>query len=441
MYKYWKWISAKLMRWINIAWNDSNKFYHLAVEYVQEMVEVEKDKRRTLEQLKELIQELKNSNIEDLIQKTHYARKRENEIQQRIFSLEKVLHEKEQLLFKNGLALKQLSSQLISLEENKLSLQKTLSEYRNRLVISEDNVKKNIEDKHILQKKIQDYEEKLKTETSQELIRKYKQGLRQIHDQLKEKIINEEVIKNENQSLKLLITELSSDQDFQREELKRQNEMVEKIKKNMKAEKATLEETIKHKEIAYQESEEIAKLAERWNTELQQELEKRKTKIVEKEQEYNELQKRHEINLEKMGMMSRELEENRVMQSKLSTKKKNLLEKDYDLRFKHLYSNCEMDERFLKDFFALSSMERLQVEAVLADLRKIAPQNNPKVRKNIVRTKKQNYCEMGWGNSINGRIYFYSRNDTYILKRISREKDGGSPLSQTQVIEWLKKYA
>lgn len=125
--------------------------------------------------------------------------------------------------------------------------------------------------------------------------------------------------------------------------------------------------------------------------------------------------------------------------SMLSREQEEILQQEYEPRFRVLYKNSVFHHRFLEDFFMLVPSDRLKIEAVIAQLNYNYDLHVTKVRPNTIKTRAGSLLEYPFGERNVGRIYFIRNNGKIHYYRISRTKNGRGKLDQKRVIMWLQK--
>ena len=117
-----------------------------------------------------------------------------------------------------------------------------------------------------------------------------------------------------------------------------------------------------------------------------------------------------------------------------------ILEQEYEPRFRTLYKECNIHSEFYRDFFSLIPSDRLRVEACIVNLNFNFQLHMSKIRPNTVKTNHgTTIYEYPFGQDRVGRIYFNKDKGSVNFYRISRTKNGKGKLDQDRVIAWLKK--
>ena len=119
--------------------------------------------------------------------------------------------------------------------------------------------------------------------------------------------------------------------------------------------------------------------------------------------------------------------------------KLKILMEEYEERFQLLYKRASFHAEFMHDFYALSSSDRLKVEAKIAGLTFGDQLVTSSVRKHTVKAGGTSIPEFPFADT--GRIYAKMKNDRIQFYRISRVKNGKGRLDQKRVIAWLQQHS
>lgn len=233
------------------------------------------------------------------------------------------------------------------------------------------------------------------------------------------------------------------------QEIKSQNELVEKLKIVIDEREALLEaeqielqafkETMQQSLVDMREKEKsIDKATERIDS-LQKELDDTiELYSIDLQDSQDEIKDLYE-NLSKERNDASVARAERDEQMELSIETITTLRSEYEPRFKELYKDSKFTPKFFDDFYRISASDRLQVEVAIVNLNYYYDTAMSRVRPNTVNTGKGRPAvyEYPFGHDHLGRIYFRKDRNIVSFYRISRTKNGGK-LSQDRVITWLR---
>ncbi|TCI48027.1 MULTISPECIES: hypothetical protein [unclassified Exiguobacterium] len=440
---------------------ETTRFIDKWVDHLDEKGTELKDKwieqSQTIEKQNRLLESLKKK--EQLNQKTiqtlqeKLKARESNTSQQRTNDLSKALKEKNEVV---GKLLRHVQAQQKQLDEKNIAVQrledtlqeseKAISETQYRLSQSKAMLKELQEERLKVQKEqqrttklLQTYKEKLEEAASENTVRHYEHLIKTLTDQLFQVTERTEEIDRE------MDQESNKNQKFE-ELLVQEKARASQYLQDIEIMKRDYEKVVSEREQLYGL---LTKYKDEMNTYMTQlEDERQATSLQRAEMEElenwlnEEWNERERLQVEYEKLITQRTDtffEREATTSEL--KKKMDLEQRMERGFDKVFQYVKLSNTFYKDYRQLKDpSERMSLEVGLIEMEIAYRMGKPKYRRNVVKTKDQNYYECEWGFSIGlpGRIYVRNEGSGCVVERISRVKHGGSKLSQDRVIDWLK---
>ena len=433
-------------------------------EYMKTLDQLRKqmnDKQQEVDTLKQQIDALKEQVPAEQLQQwqdeLNTKVKELLESQQKYIQLEKTIKEKQRAVDKLLLEKQQLEEERKKLRAQYEQTQKSLLESEKRMAALQAEID------HLKEKECQ-LQQQMEQSVNEAEIAELQQTLEQLAQEIALKHKDEQNLQHE-------ISKITAENEELKQALLQKVTEVAHISRDLtttleqmnlvETEKAHIEQQLSHKQQQLQHAQ--SQLAQLQTTiaqakELEAALEKQlhqsfhdlhaiQTLFATQENGYIEEIEKHESQIEQLknelttqqNAFAIASAENAHPEN-LSENEQKLLEKEYEPRFNLLYKNCTFYEEFYNDFTQITSAERLRVEASIAQLSNHFDEAILKVRPHSVQTNTQNILEYPFQSDSAGRIYFNRKDNKIHFYRISRTKNGRGKLTQTNVIEWLKKY-
>ncbi|TCI41553.1 hypothetical protein EVJ27_13665 [Exiguobacterium sp. SH3S2] len=440
---------------------ETTRFIDKWVDHLDEKGTELKDKwieqSQTIEKQNRLLESLKKK--EQLNQKTiqtlqeKLKARESNTSQQQTNDLAKALKEKNEVV---GKLLRHVQAQQKQLDEKNIAVQrledtlqqseKAISETQYRLNQSKAMLIELQEERLKVQKEqqrttklLQTYKEKLEEAASENTVRHYEHLIKTLTDQLFQVTERTEEIDRE------MNQENNKNQKFE-ELLVQEKARASQYLQNIEIMKGDYEKVVSEREQLYGL---LTKYKDEMNTYMTQLEDERiatslqRAEMQELENWLNEeLNERERLQIEYEKLVTQRT--NTFFEREATTselKKKMDLEQRMERGFDKVFQYVKLSNTFYKDYRQLKDpSERMSLEVGLIEMEIAYRMGKPKYRRNVVKTKDQNYYECEWGFNIGlpGRIYVRNEGSGCVVERISRVKDGGSKLSQDRVIDWLK---
>ncbi|WP_409252105.1 hypothetical protein V1502_18730 [Bacillus sp. SCS-153A] len=343
-----------------------------------------------------------------------------NKIKSKYDKLQKILKE-------NREKTTQLESQIHELKQKETHLQEQIKKAESKAQVEE--LKKSLRDLQGI------YNQKIKEQNGLEKeIEEYQREFKELEKQLIQKVTELSKISKELHSVNMAL----SKSEEEKKNLKTSLETNEKSLKKSTEQMNKLEQEVSRLQYLEGEYEKKYSLAMKEVKVIEDQLAASQETAINEMAAYEEqIESLQREIIDKQNEVAMTRAENGEAQE-LSIEEREIMEREFEPRFKVLYKGCKFYPEFYSDFFRVTPSDRLKIEAAIVQLNYNFELTMTNVRPKPIKTKTNTILEFPFGSDAAGRIYFQKQNHIIHLYRISRTKNGKGRLTQNNVIEWIK---